>query len=183
MAASFVICMVLAPFGHWPVRSILNRFVPKNLQITSRSIRPGGIMAVGETSKYEEYRFYAEHCLELVRIATNRKSRIIQRQMAAEVQAGRYVLCCGTTCKMMMEAASVGGLFHFKPSVQCRLLALRDISLGCRIGSLSEQSGHGPTCCRLNSVGNDPTATSHVGRTEFSDRATAMPLALVISVH
>ena len=41
-------------------------------------------MAVRETSKYEEYRFYAEHCLELVRIATNRKSRIIQRQMAAE---------------------------------------------------------------------------------------------------
>ena len=35
-------------------------------------------------------------------------------------------------------------------------LYLRDISLGCRIGLLSEQSGHGPTCCRLNSVGNDP---------------------------
>ena len=35
-------------------------------------------------------------------------------------------------------------------------LYLRDISLGCRIGSLSEQSGHGPTCCRLNSVANDP---------------------------
>ena len=38
-------------------------------------------------------------------------------------------------------------------------MALRDISLGCRIGSLSEQSGHGPTCCRLNSVGNDPKRT------------------------
>ena len=41
-------------------------------------------MAVREPSRYEEYRFYAEHCLELVRIATNRKSRVIQRQMAAE---------------------------------------------------------------------------------------------------
>jgi hypothetical protein len=41
-------------------------------------------MAVRKTSKYEEYRLYAEHCLKLVRIATNRKSRIIQRQMAAE---------------------------------------------------------------------------------------------------
>jgi hypothetical protein len=42
---------------------------------------------------------------------------------------------------------------------ESQLLALRDISLGCRIGSLSEQSGHGPTCCRLNSVGNDPQRT------------------------
>ena len=41
-------------------------------------------MAVKQISKYDEYRFYAEHCLELVRIATSRKSRIIQRQMAAE---------------------------------------------------------------------------------------------------
>ena len=41
-------------------------------------------MAVRKTNKYEEYRLYAEHCLELVRIATNRKTRIIQREMAAE---------------------------------------------------------------------------------------------------
>jgi hypothetical protein len=41
-------------------------------------------MAVRKPSKYEEYRLYAEHCLELVRIATNRKSRVIQREMAAE---------------------------------------------------------------------------------------------------
>jgi hypothetical protein len=27
---------------------------------------------------------YAEHCLELVRIATDRESRVIQREMAAE---------------------------------------------------------------------------------------------------
>jgi hypothetical protein len=42
---------------------------------------------------------------------------------------------------------------------ECLELALRDISLGCRIGSLSEQSRHGPTCCQLNSVANDPKAT------------------------
>jgi hypothetical protein len=41
-------------------------------------------MATRKTSKYEEYRLYAEHCLKLVRIATSRKSRVIQRQMAAE---------------------------------------------------------------------------------------------------
>ena len=46
--------------------------------------RIGGKMAIGEISKYEEYRLYAEHCLKLVRIATDRRSRIIQRQMAAE---------------------------------------------------------------------------------------------------
>ncbi len=41
-------------------------------------------MATRKASKYEEYRLYAEHCLKLVRIATSRKSRILQRQMAAE---------------------------------------------------------------------------------------------------
>jgi hypothetical protein len=41
-------------------------------------------MAARKPSKYEEYRFYAEHCLELVRIATNRQARVIQREMAAE---------------------------------------------------------------------------------------------------
>jgi hypothetical protein len=41
-------------------------------------------MAVRKTSKFEEYRLYAEHCLKLVRNATNRESRIIQREMAAE---------------------------------------------------------------------------------------------------
>jgi hypothetical protein len=41
-------------------------------------------MAVQQISKCDEYRFYAEYCLELVRIATSRKSRIIQRQMAVE---------------------------------------------------------------------------------------------------
>ena len=41
-------------------------------------------MPVWKTSKYEEYRLYAEHCLQLVRLAANRKSRVIQREMAAE---------------------------------------------------------------------------------------------------
>jgi hypothetical protein len=41
-------------------------------------------MAIRKANKYEEYRLYAEHCLKLVRLATSRKSRIIQRQMAAE---------------------------------------------------------------------------------------------------
>jgi hypothetical protein len=59
---------------------------PEEFADYSGAIRPGGegIMAVQQISKCDEYRFYAEHCLELVRIATSRKSRIIQRQMAAE---------------------------------------------------------------------------------------------------
>ena len=41
-------------------------------------------MAVWEPGKYEEYRRYAEQCLELVSTATNRESRVLQREMAAE---------------------------------------------------------------------------------------------------
>jgi hypothetical protein len=41
-------------------------------------------MAVRKPSRYEEYRHYAEHCLKLVRIATSRETRTIQREMAAE---------------------------------------------------------------------------------------------------
>jgi hypothetical protein len=41
-------------------------------------------MAVVKPTKPEEYQRYAEHCLDLVRIATSRKSRAIQREMAAE---------------------------------------------------------------------------------------------------
>jgi hypothetical protein len=41
-------------------------------------------MAVRKPGKHEEYERYARHCLELVRIATNRKYRIVQREMAAE---------------------------------------------------------------------------------------------------
>ncbi|WP_423891287.1 hypothetical protein [Bradyrhizobium sp.] len=41
-------------------------------------------MAVRKASKYEEYRLYAVHCLKLVRVATSREARIIQREMAAE---------------------------------------------------------------------------------------------------
>jgi hypothetical protein len=32
----------------------------------------------------EEYTRYAEHCLKMAKVATDRRSRIIQRQMAAE---------------------------------------------------------------------------------------------------
>jgi len=46
--------------------------------------RLGGIMAVRKLGKCKEYERYARHCLELVRIATNRNYRIIQREMAAE---------------------------------------------------------------------------------------------------
>jgi hypothetical protein len=41
-------------------------------------------MAVREPGKREEYLHYAKHCLDMVRIATSRKSRVIQREMAAE---------------------------------------------------------------------------------------------------
>jgi hypothetical protein len=41
-------------------------------------------MADRKLDKREEYQGYARHCLELVRIATNRKYRVIQREMAAE---------------------------------------------------------------------------------------------------
>jgi hypothetical protein len=41
-------------------------------------------MAVRKPGKYEEYVHYAEHCLKLARIATNRETRTIQREMAAE---------------------------------------------------------------------------------------------------
>jgi hypothetical protein len=41
-------------------------------------------MAMRKSSKYDEYIAYAEQCLKLVRIATSRKSRNIQREMAAE---------------------------------------------------------------------------------------------------
>jgi hypothetical protein len=55
-----------------------------NLQIPLRSIRRGGIMAVGKNIKHEEYRRYARHCLESVRIVTTQNARVIQREMAAE---------------------------------------------------------------------------------------------------
>jgi hypothetical protein len=41
-------------------------------------------VAVRQNDKCDEYRLYAKHCLELVRIATSRESRVIQRQIAAE---------------------------------------------------------------------------------------------------
>src|SRR5260370_40511017 len=66
--------------------------------------------------------------------------------------------------------------FHSKTKrAQCLLLALRDISLGCRIASLSEQSGHGPTCCRLNSVANDPKRTLRDGTKGVDQRLVSFP--------
>ena len=41
-------------------------------------------MVVRRLGKSEEYERYARHCLELVRIATDRRYRVIQREMAAE---------------------------------------------------------------------------------------------------
>jgi hypothetical protein len=121
-----VISMMLAHFGHRPVCSILNRFVPKNLQITSRSIRPRRDHG---SSGNQQIRRISVLCRALFGIGEDRKQSEISHHTTPNgcrmVQAGRYVLRCGTTCKMMMEAASVGALFHFKPSVQCRLLALR----------------------------------------------------------
>jgi hypothetical protein len=52
--------------------------------IASPSGRNQKIMAIPEPGKHEEYLHYAKHCLDMVRIATSRKARIIQREMAAE---------------------------------------------------------------------------------------------------
>jgi hypothetical protein len=41
-------------------------------------------MAVRKVGKREEYIRYAQHCLELVRIASSQSARVTQREMAAE---------------------------------------------------------------------------------------------------
>jgi hypothetical protein len=41
-------------------------------------------MALPETDKHKEYVCYAEHCLQMAKIATEQGSQIIQREMAAE---------------------------------------------------------------------------------------------------
>ena len=41
-------------------------------------------MAISKNDKYRDYVRYAEHCVEMARIAPDRKSRGIQREMAAE---------------------------------------------------------------------------------------------------
>jgi hypothetical protein len=48
-------------------------------------------MAIPKNDKHSEYSRYAEHSLEMVRIATDRKSRIIQREMAAEWPSWRML--------------------------------------------------------------------------------------------
>ncbi len=40
-------------------------------------------MATGKPTKYEEYVRYAEHFLEVVRLAKSRESRVIQRHVAS----------------------------------------------------------------------------------------------------
>ena len=41
-------------------------------------------MTIPKNGKHKEYALYAEHCLAMAEIATDQKSRIIQREMAAE---------------------------------------------------------------------------------------------------
>ena len=41
-------------------------------------------MTIPKNAKHKKYALYAEHCLALAEIATDQKSRIIQREMAAE---------------------------------------------------------------------------------------------------
>jgi hypothetical protein len=41
-------------------------------------------MATPKNDKRKEYARYAEHCLKMVDAASDQKSRIIQREMAAE---------------------------------------------------------------------------------------------------
>jgi hypothetical protein len=41
-------------------------------------------MIAQKSGEEEEYLHYAEHCLDVVRSALNRESRIMQREMAAE---------------------------------------------------------------------------------------------------
>jgi hypothetical protein len=69
-----------------PILFNIDQIYPEEFanSFATHSVRRGGIMVVRKPGKYEEYRLYAEHCLKLVRIATNRDSRVIQRQMAAE---------------------------------------------------------------------------------------------------
>ena len=61
---------------------------------------------------------------------------------------------------LRIEAASVGGLFHFKASVQCRLMAHSDQSALRPKWSLTEQSGQRLILARTGNEVNDPTRTS-----------------------
>src|SRR5450755_2115552 len=54
---------------------------------------------------------------------------------------------------------SVGGLFHIKPSVRCRLLAQSGQSLRRKNCPLSDNSGQTPISARDGLSANDPTAT------------------------
>lgn len=41
-------------------------------------------MTIPEADRHKEYVCYAEHCLQMAKIATEQGSRVIQREMAAE---------------------------------------------------------------------------------------------------
>jgi hypothetical protein len=41
-------------------------------------------MAIARNDKHEEYIQYAEHCVKMAMVAPDQKSRIVQREMAAE---------------------------------------------------------------------------------------------------
>jgi hypothetical protein len=41
-------------------------------------------MAIRKNNKQEEYVRYAEHCLEMAKIAPDQESRVVLREMAAE---------------------------------------------------------------------------------------------------
>ena len=59
----------------------------------------------------------------------------------------------------MNEAASVGGLFRFRPSVQCRLLALSGQSSCARVCPLSDKSGQNSILAGGGLSAYDPSAT------------------------
>src|ERR1700730_8970989 len=63
-------------------------------------------------------------CRALLEISEDRNRSEISHHSTPNgcrmVQAGRYVLRCGTTCGMMTEIASVGGLFHSGTSLRSR---------------------------------------------------------------
>jgi hypothetical protein len=74
------------PSGPWQILFNFDQIDPEECAGSSAldHFASGGKMAVREHGKYEEYLHYAEHCLKLVRIATSRKTRTLQREMAAE---------------------------------------------------------------------------------------------------
>jgi hypothetical protein len=73
----------------------------------------------------------------------------------------------------MKEAASIGGLFHFKPSAQCRLLALNGHSSRARVCPLLDQSRQRAVLGLIGSVANDPKQT-------FSKNYAALAVSAIV---